>query len=727
MKQGTKLISLILSTLMLLSVVISAPVTADAAVSRQTVSTGGTELKAENSVGAVLGDALQQDEQDEASSEGIADVTIEGKTATVYLMNSRKRTIVVGVYDETGTQLLQTAIEREVCPKKDTIALEFENDLPQYFYLRAFILDRNCAPIGKEFETNRYTKAYADFLAKTTADFPQDDVLNFDNDSTNNFAVYKSTVKEIATGEHNKPTVGDVYTFTDADESVRTLKTGDIFTFQNNGQPEIVKVGDISVRGDTVTVTPDKLEATEVFEYVKIDVTANKSAVETDEANSGEPETPEDSVGIDETFKIKHTFDIKKAMKEGGVEVSGVNGTLDLTANIHYRLYIGAGIFETELTQLIDGSLDIQVGVKINYEIKIPKLRFLTPIAGLIAFLKPVIEIEVSAAFHGKVDFSQQVGFAYSNKTGFKNLCKKPEHKEEFSFEGSIYVGFKFSPGVEALFGLVEANPSITVGLKNVGKRVITRTNNPNSSHLCRWCIDGDIFLEVGITAELKTGKIKSFELSLICKLLDWEMKIKDYYLSSNIGFGWGDCPNYETPSYCELCAVETNYNDDSLLPVGASQNVTYANEYYLIAVEDSYNGGLDGTIKALAQVRSDKNGKVEIPDNIKAGAGEYLNLYGACSHPSVHMNTESGKYFCDICGEELTNYHAHDLLTGDVNSDGKVDISDATALQKYLVRLTTLTGTEKKAADTNGDGITSISDATTIQKYVARLIEYLG
>lgn len=71
MKQGTKLISLILSTLMLLSVVVSAPVTADAAVSRQTVSTGGTELKAENSVGAVLGDALQQDEQDEASSEGI--------------------------------------------------------------------------------------------------------------------------------------------------------------------------------------------------------------------------------------------------------------------------------------------------------------------------------------------------------------------------------------------------------------------------------------------------------------------------------------------------------------------------------------------------------------------------------------------------------------------------------------------------------------------------------
>lgn len=58
----------------------------------------------------------------------------------------------------------------------------------------------------------------------------------------------------------------------------------------------------------------------------------------------------------------------------------------------------------------------------------------------------------------------------------------------------------------------------------------------------------------------------------------------------------------------------------------------------------------------------------------------------------------------------------------GDVNGDDKVDITDATTVQKYLAELIDLDENQKIAADTNGDGIISITDATEIQKFVAEI-----
>ncbi len=48
-----------------------------------------------------------------------------------------------------------------------------------------------------------------------------------------------------------------------------------MFTFENGGVPEVAKVGKLTVSGDTVTVEPSHAEIEEVFDYVKIDVTAD--------------------------------------------------------------------------------------------------------------------------------------------------------------------------------------------------------------------------------------------------------------------------------------------------------------------------------------------------------------------------------------------------------------------------------------------------------------------
>lgn len=66
-------------------------------------------------------------------------------------------------------------------------------------------------------------------------------------------------------------------------------------------------------------------------------------------------------------------------------------------------------------------------------------------------------------------------------------------------------------------------------------------------------------------------------------------------------------------------------------------------------------------------------------------------------------------------------------ILLGDVNADSKINITDATEIQKYLVQLVNFDDTQKSVADTNGDGKVNITDVTQIQKYIAQLVTLLG
>ena len=56
-------------------------------------------------------------------------------------------------------------------------------------------------------------------------------------------------------------------------------------------------------------------------------------------------------------------------------------------------------------------------------------------------------------------------------------------------------------------------------------------------------------------------------------------------------------------------------------------------------------------------------------------------------------------------------------ILPGDVNGDGKVDINDARAVLRAAVGLEKLDEQQKKAADINGDGKITVDDARAIMR----------
>lgn len=62
-------------------------------------------------------------------------------------------------------------------------------------------------------------------------------------------------------------------------------------------------------------------------------------------------------------------------------------------------------------------------------------------------------------------------------------------------------------------------------------------------------------------------------------------------------------------------------------------------------------------------------------------------------------------------------------LIVGDVDENGKVNVRDATNIQKFLAALIDLTEQQLKAADTDGNNKVNIKDATSVQKWLAHLL----
>ena len=62
------------------------------------------------------------------------------------------------------------------------------------------------------------------------------------------------------------------------------------------------------------------------------------------------------------------------------------------------------------------------------------------------------------------------------------------------------------------------------------------------------------------------------------------------------------------------------------------------------------------------------------------------------------------------------------DVLIGDVNMDGVVDVTDVILIQKVAVSVLTIDDVQTFAADVNGDGEINVLDSTLIQKYSAEL-----
>lgn len=103
------------------------------------------------------------------------------------------------------------------------------------------------------------------------------------------------------------------------------------------------------------------------------------------------------------------------------------------------------------------------------------------------------------------------------------------------------------------------------------------------------------------------------------------------------------------------------------------------------------------------------------------------FTITGKAVKPEITFTVTDGAQSYSGVTAEPTTETVNAGIIGDVNSDGKVDVTDATLLQQYLAEMVELSPAQLAVADANGDGKIDVTDATAIQNYIAELIDHLG
>lgn len=104
------------------------------------------------------------------------------------------------------------------------------------------------------------------------------------------------------------------------------------------------------------------------------------------------------------------------------------------------------------------------------------------------------------------------------------------------------------------------------------------------------------------------------------------------------------------------------------------------------------------------------------IPEETLPATFDELPSFGA----TVDEATKDEATKDEATMDEIGDISQEGFVVGDVNGDGKVSITDATLLQKFLAKVGEIPEGCMKFADVNGDGKVSVADATYIQKKLA-------
>lgn len=85
-------------------------------------------------------------------------------------------------------------------------------------------------------------------------------------------------------------------------------------------------------------------------------------------------------------------------------------------------------------------------------------------------------------------------------------------------------------------------------------------------------------------------------------------------------------------------------------------------------------------------------------------------------------INTDGEVAQLNVTVESIQN-----VIYGDFNNDGKVDITDLSALSIYLVDKKQLSNAQSKAADVTGDGVVDLSDLAHLRSFLSKNVDWLG
>lgn len=528
---------------------------------------------ATNALGAVIEQAMES-EITEGNGYFIQEVSIEELTATAHISAPDDTTLVVAIYDENSGAMVTSGNADIDSQTELAYVLLDECEMPDFFVVKAFLLDCDNAPICKNYEGLEYTAAYQEFLAKTVFDFEEETIVNFDNSYDNNFAVVTDEAVNVEQTETLNILVTNdyengVYVFENADDTIKSLTSGEVFYYEyGDGEDDYIltKVGTVEIDGDTVTITAsDEFEISDFFSYIKIDTSKPYEEIST---YAVAPMADYDDEQGDVDYTTTHSISVEKEYKESeNVKVS-FNGTLKLEFYIKfYYDFVLLGKDYYELTYKTTVSFEGTTEIKAEAEKEFAPLIFFQ--GGIPVYIGLEAEVEVALLIKLSASIAVSGGIEFKIVNGARKIVG--EDKEDLSKKPSVLL--KFSIEGKAALNII---PTLSVGLKvlkvfsiKLGvnadfeilatARIININTEESKKHSCALCIDGDISLSVTGNIIFGFGLKRDKQKTILnIDLFSVKKKLGDFYISfignsdgtyTFLRFGWGECPNINNSS----------------------------------------------------------------------------------------------------------------------------------------------------------------------------------
>jgi len=486
------------------------------------------EVSNGNTIGRMLSSGIEKtvtEQSVQSTDDYVSDIVMEGNIAKVtYSIVHDSAVLFVGVYDENTDQLLGFGREN-ITSDSESIEVTLDvQDMPYGYIVRAYIVDADYLnPLSNVFESNLYTSEMRDFLAKTTDNFAEELVVNFDTDKTTNYAVLKDNVIRLQAGVGSDGEVmtvsGDttegIYIFSHASDEVKSLKAGDKFCYSDAASNLYltVKVKEITISddGNTVTITDAGMELQDVFDYFRIDadsvygepeidmsrsdikdyaeckvtVTNNKSTNHNGDINEQplnafegtgsnglsleftikevdllDPGKKNEDKGYNEWYEDKTTLKPKKSLKLAG------KIKLDFSYNIKFYLSLSRTYIN------IDQSKSTELAIKLEGSGTGPVDLGVIPfdiIPGVIdIFLTPKFEISFTGSIETTIKETEKSSIKYDSETGLTETAKKSETEWAVAAEIELKISFSFSAEIDFIMGLVYVRLDASIGLRGV-------------------------------------------------------------------------------------------------------------------------------------------------------------------------------------------------------------------------------------------------------------------
>ena len=612
-------LSLLLCMIMIIGTLIPTIAAKGNDSSQAAIEQDGLRLESTNAVGKVLAKAASE-QVESSESYGIVGVDINGSTIAVEINNADACTVLVAVYDDDSGRMVGSGF-CNVEQNAGNVDVELNiSSLPDYYLLRAFLLDDELASLCEEYSDIEHTHNFIEAKEKTVDDFPDNIVLNLDETKDNNFAVVADNGVEITTDGVKNILISsenDVYEFNNIDSQFDSLKDGDVISYTDGDKSSfVIKISAINIHGDKAIINSDTdASIDELFNFLKVDVGSDGDG----EKMSVDMDGVEDGITYEgmEKFDEMPRQSPAKAPQKSKVDVSS---TLDCPvwniskkfgytgdgsgigtgeASIEFKLQIKVGIsyslkayydadwewkwdfwnslktyYYFESTFDFSAKATGSVTGKLSKEFYLGAIDFVTP-CGITCGIGFRLVFAATGSISLDIQkYSFKIGFRYDNESGFRNLSSKPEKEVMPSLSGEISVSFslKASPNI-SLIKIVEVAINPEAGIRITGVPlsinpvdVITGKPDESKVHTCSLCIDGSIKLFYTVSV---SGRIFAKKASItLVSTQEWTVA-KFYYSASTGKLEFGKtCPNIL------YCVTFTVVGKDGKALEGASVNI---------------------------------------------------------------------------------------------------------------------------------------------------------